>query len=307
MAENAYTSGLDQFGSNSSTFLLHLNRAANRLALERYAGALEDATQAVDLMLASEPNLGTPEQLRRGLFRKAQALYAMRQWSSALSAFEELCSRFPDSLESRRGRDRAQCRLDEQKTGVYDILKLYQEAQKSLRLDVASFCGPVEKKPSSLQDAGQGFFATSDISPGDLIVADKALVAVSPQEVDNMVTSFNLLTGFCENASQTQLRPELAYIQRFQHASTRGDVHQLFSADPSEPSPEHINAELNELAATYNSFGTTTDKPVGHESGAGLFVNACYFNHSCEPNAIWVRSISYPLLLCLLLDRFAEQ
>lgn len=38
-------------------------------------------------MLAHEPHLGTPEQLRRALIRKAKALYAMRQWQDARHAY----------------------------------------------------------------------------------------------------------------------------------------------------------------------------------------------------------------------------
>lgn len=294
VAEKAYTCGLDQFGSNSTTFLLHLNRAATRLGLERYAGALDDATQAVGLMLAAEPALGTSDQLRRGLFRKAQALYAMRQWATALAAFEDVSSRFPDCAESRRGLERAQCRVSEQETGIYDNLKLFQQAKTSHRLDVANFCGPVERKQSGLPGAGQGYFATSDLSPGDLLVADKALVSVFPQDVVGEVLTLNLLTNSTGDSTHTQLRPELAYIQRFQNASALRDVHEMFADASSTPCLDSVNPEHNDRAATYNSFGLTREAPTDKagsplkKSGTGLFTKACFFNHSCEPNASWV-------------------
>lgn len=81
---------------------------------------------------------------------------------------------FPHNSEASAFLERAQSRVVEQKTGVYNFSQL-QENAKKLRpphLDHATYIGPVEVRQT--ESKGRGLFVTKDVKAGDLLLCEKA-------------------------------------------------------------------------------------------------------------------------------------
>lgn len=79
---------------------------------------------------------------------------------------EQLCNKFPHNSEASVFLGRAQSRIMEQKTGVYNF-KEFQENAKKLRpphLDHASYIGPVGIRQTEFK--GRGLFVIKAVKAG---------------------------------------------------------------------------------------------------------------------------------------------
>ena len=77
---------------------------------------------------------------------------------------------------------RCEQRINEAKTGTFDWEKLYDEVyeKRQRRLDVADYKGPIEV--ADVPGKGKGLVATRDITPGTLLLVEKAFVISYPDE-----------------------------------------------------------------------------------------------------------------------------
>ena len=77
---------------------------------------------------------------------------------------------------------RSEQRINESKTGAFDIPKLYDEVyvKRNRRLDVADYKGPIEV--ADVPGKGKGLVATRDIVAGTLLLVEKAFVISYPDE-----------------------------------------------------------------------------------------------------------------------------
>lgn len=112
-----------------------------RMKLEKYNGALDDASVAYDL-LRSAPEPIPPRHralLEKALSLKAAAYYKLRRWQEAKEAYVALLNWFPGSSEGAKGVSACDARLHEARTGDYDLVALLRtcQADERIRLDVA--------------------------------------------------------------------------------------------------------------------------------------------------------------------------
>jgi hypothetical protein len=100
---------------------------------------------------------------------------------------------------------RMQCRLQEIATGQYDFPALLREVERMKwqpRLDHATHVGPVEVRMCKDKSVGRGLFVTKDVKAGDLLLCEKAFVAVFVPKIVDTVEAMNKIqdevAGFCE-------------------------------------------------------------------------------------------------------------
>ena len=150
---------------------LLLDRCNARIKLHYYDLALKDASAVLSITPGHEA----------ALFAIAQTLYKLRR-------FTECQHNLVKALKGRHGDEAVlklnqQCRTRlEEERGVFDFASMLDEAIKlspQLCSDRATFIGPIEMRTCSPASRGRGYFAMQDLKAGDLLLVDKAFLALS--------------------------------------------------------------------------------------------------------------------------------
>lgn len=178
-AEQLYSEALAQ---DRHSPLLHLNRAAARLALKRWKWAYRDTVTALEL-LESAQDVALQGKAH---FRRAKAEEALRLWEPALDSYKSALALSPDSNEIKKCVKRLEKRVAEATLGSYDWLEVFQrglDKSPSARLDMADFVGPFEVVHMTERGGGRGVRATRDIAPGELILVEQAFATQHPADV----------------------------------------------------------------------------------------------------------------------------
>ncbi|KAK6403149.1 hypothetical protein LTR95_018991, partial [Oleoguttula sp. CCFEE 5521] len=178
-AHARYTEGiliLQDSGVTKEDILLdlHRNRTHVNLSLQRYDEAKTDGLAAV-----SSTGTGKYTALdNKAQFRAGAAAYGQGEFNEAGAFFET-------ALELLEGADkdakaflrRADQRLREQETGVYDFNRIrYLLSAARPRVDAADHYRHTVVKDTPT--AGRGLFATKDFAAGELILCEKAFCVV---------------------------------------------------------------------------------------------------------------------------------
>ncbi|KAH7660429.1 TPR domain protein, partial [Aphelenchoides avenae] len=178
----------------------------------------------------SPPNNDPDELLQKGQYSQAYAMaeraigsgdderllsilgdaaYGMRKWELAVGHYKELCEKFPSNEDAKERLRRAQSRLAESRTGIYDIAKFHESREKGeMDIDVADFIGPIEVvdvpgkgKQAVTPKVRKGFVATQDVQKGTLLMVSKAFAIVDANSTEAIAQGV---------ADKLQLRPEMA-------------------------------------------------------------------------------------------------
>lgn len=179
-------------GSIQERKTLRLNRALAYLKNGCFDAALVDTD-------CLTPPSDAPE---KALYRAAQALYKLGRFSECQEILTLLCKKFPNNGEAAAELTRVECRLKEQKCGIYDFKAIYEQISK-LRpphLDYATFTGPVAVRAS--KGRGRGLFTTKAVKAGDLILCEKAFAhcyADDPEKSDTITSKISLLISLDTN------------------------------------------------------------------------------------------------------------
>lgn len=184
-----------------------LNRSLTNLRLDRPAAALSDAIRAEGL--SRDPS-------EKVLFRKASALYEMRQFDKCLTALDELSASFPSTETAAPMLARVKTRLREQNTGVYDFGRMRKQARAMLPLiDVATYSAPVEI--CSSPQRGRGLFTTRNVVAGELLLCEKAVGYKYAGEEDKRSCTFlmNVTTKRMTMGGQADVLTQL--VQKLYH------------------------------------------------------------------------------------------
>lgn len=219
----------------------------------------------------------------------------MEQWKSCQEVLNELQTTFPDPGQDHQDLfSKIKQRLLEQTQGAYDFPALFRQlCNKKPRLEVATYDGPFEIKPSLIPGAGRGAFATRDIQPGELVMADKALVSAWETEPMKQITVVDIPRSRATPPLQTQLAAELMFKQFYGHPSVREKMLQLSTKgfedlDMSTLSgidPDRTQGVAIGYAFTLSAPPAATDNTV---EGEGVFYNVSFINSQCTPNCVWV-------------------
>lgn len=161
---NRYSDALNQWATEKEIEITKRNRSLAFLKTKQFDVALADT---------GYPNFSI-NPAEKALFRAAEALYNLRQFSECCQVLEQLCANFPHNSEASAFLERTQSRVVEQNSGVYNFNQLQENANKIRppHLDHATYIGPVEVRPT--ESKGRGLFVTKDVKAGDLLLCEKA-------------------------------------------------------------------------------------------------------------------------------------
>lgn len=151
----------EALGINPEHYLSRLNRAETYLRLGWYNSALHDCEECL------KGTLDNDDLRRKAVFRTAKASYHLGQYEKTI----ELASSRLDDPECRSWKVKAEERIRERDTGIYDWCSLFNQAQEaSAHIDVADYVGPIEVRRRK-KGGIRGTFATRDIKIGELLVS----------------------------------------------------------------------------------------------------------------------------------------
>lgn len=274
---------------------LFRNRAHINLLLSRFDAAKSDALAS----LTSSETQKHKELDSKAFLRAGLASYSLGNFHEAKKYFEEhvmLMDRDGDK-EARSRIRKAECRIQEEETGIYEFKKLkasllLSNSASAKRIDAASFLQNVRIGESF--GRGRGLFATRDLKPGDVIMVEKAFCVVFGWEVD----ALSAMT-FDVRDERVRVFPAglwKAVVRKLNdNPSKVGKILDLYS-DYHAPESDAMGEgrrggvdiwQVHDIVVR-NAFGPGSsgdgEKERGEES-AGLWIVASYMNHSCVPNA----------------------
>ncbi|KIO27502.1 hypothetical protein M407DRAFT_47568, partial [Tulasnella calospora MUT 4182] len=301
----AYSTGLTRAPSSQ---VLRLNRAMTYLKLGHAGAALSDCDHAL-----AQKEL--PSSLRvKALYRRAQGLYGLGLWGEAEIAFEATASEFPsEAVSCKTWVEKCRKRRQETETGSYNWLEMYTASlSKARRLDVADYKGDIEVVGLPKRGGGRGVAVTKDVIAGQLLLVSKAFVSVFPDDYDppEILLIQNLITMSVNYGCGASLGTKVAERIAGDPACARL-VYDLYAGPtlPPPPSTYVLDRAPTTGAENYLEFDTPVDiariegvlsfnafRPSGlplpsekeSDHPSALFLLPSLFNHSCNPNAVWV-------------------
>jgi hypothetical protein len=143
------------------------------------------------------------------LYRKARTLYDLRRYRDSSQALTILCKKFPKNLQASRMLSESIKRCLEEKRGMYSFREIQNKAlaRKFVRLEYATYIGPIEVRPASV--TGRGLFSTHDIKAGDLLLCEKAMAYFSEQDASNRMICRGYRVGMDRATAMPLARVEL--------------------------------------------------------------------------------------------------
>lgn len=109
----------------------------------------------------------------KALFRKAEALYHLRQFKDSQKSLDHLKSLYPDNKMACERLERVRDRLQEE-AGKYDFPAMLKGTSEPTRLDRANFIGSLEVRTCKVKSRGRGLFLTKPVKVGELLLCEKA-------------------------------------------------------------------------------------------------------------------------------------
>lgn len=109
----------------------------------------------------------------KALFRKAEALYRLRQFKDSQKSLDHLTSLYPDNELAHQRLERVRDRLQEE-AGNYDFPTMLKGTSEPTKLDRANFIGCLEVRTCKVKSRGRGLFLTKPVKVGELLLCEKA-------------------------------------------------------------------------------------------------------------------------------------
>jgi tetratricopeptide (TPR) repeat protein len=306
VAHTSYTRGIRAVTAKPGTFGhsiekdIRRNRSHVRLALGRYEGALTDAIGALThLSDENHKNLDA-----KAYFRAARASYGLKQYKKAVLLLCDQLELCPDDRDAVSLPKRTQDRLREERHGSYDLANIQKSLSREPRVDAANFIINTTIKPS-WPKRGRGLFATCDLQPGELIMAETSFCCVESSEDTNLCAlGYNASTPDEANPSFIGLwrsavneagkNPEKGSDLMRLHCDYKGTGAHVSEVDGAAV----VDTFKVHDIVRCNSFGISPFiRPVEElddedlvDRSSAMWIRLSYANHSCVPNA---QKISY--------------
>lgn len=281
LAEQVYTKAL----KHSEEAKVLNNRAAAYLHLEKYNLAFEDCVKSIEF--------GPSE---KAYFRMGKAAYHMRQFEKSKECFLKCLQINPKNCDARNELSKVKDRLNEAKTGDYNVKELIEECRNgTLRLDVADYMSN-DIHIAAATGKGKGIFSKRDIKQGTLIIASKAASIVYARECKFLQHhAVNFYTKKVELYTSCQNAANLIYKARHDPHLTK-EIYKLYPGDKINRNQfidsSIIDPSRIEAILSYNSTKslpldfTSNFEPEENdlENNIGIWITPAYLNHSCLPN-----------------------
>ncbi|KAH9210388.1 TPR domain-containing protein [Leptodontidium sp. 2 PMI_412] len=294
-AHASYSQGLrvatvDGATKEDLAYDLYRNRAHVNLTLERFDEAKADALRAL-LDREDQKELDS-----KAYYRAGSAAYGLGAYQEAKEYFEKQLMLMPGEKLAVSSLSRAEARLREQATGVYNFKKIKAGLSTAcLGVDAASFTSNVKVGESG--GRGRGLYSTRAIDEGEIVLCEKSFrvvwghhrEALTAMTYDGRDEKIRVIPAGLNKAIVEKLRDNPSQIQRVMdlYGDYRSAVgKQLVVTDESTPVIDTF--QIHDIVAR-NAFGPGQASPrrgIDISSGsAGLWILAAYINHSCTPNA----------------------
>ena len=281
------------------------NRAEARSRLREFIEALRDCDQALKIESAHF----------KTLLCKGKILMNINRYSMALDCFKtaQLDPQSCGTSESLNGY-LEKCKKLEflSRTGAFDISDWIVNKFQGKLPELAEYIGPVQIRKSEI--SGRGLFATKNIDAGTMLFATKAIAIersiVGAQELNEnaqLVMWKNFIDQVNNSASKCPKTCNL--IGRLSSGEDEYDLEvpdiSLFRPETEEDSTslsfEKLDSNRVLSILDMNSLVKegVSAKVLGKNSdyyGIGLWVLACFINHSCIPNARRIHVGDYVLV-----------
>lgn len=143
---------------------IKISRAIVHIRVHQYTAALNDIDTAPP----------ADELVEKALCCKAEALYGLGRYRKCCEVLKEVGLKFPSNTPSTARLGDAVKRLIEQDRGKFNFTAMRNAAAivRPLRLDFATFVGPVEVGP--VTGKRRGVFTTKSVKAGELLLCEKA-------------------------------------------------------------------------------------------------------------------------------------
>ncbi|KAL2285063.1 hypothetical protein FJTKL_08583 [Diaporthe vaccinii] len=273
---------------------LHSNRSQARINLGHYKLAVQDALVAIeegDHVSDESKTLNL-----KSLGRAGRAAYELGNFLTAKQYFSrgaELSSEHKSLLFQLQ---RTQKHLTEQNTGDFDFIAMSNSVtEDNTILDHASFLG--NTKVGSAGGHGRGLFATTNLVPGDVILAEKAFYATFerdlPKEKSIIVDVekgrislekqaeriHGTIDKILHNPKQASRYLDLYHGDKFQNKVVRF-VDGMVTVDT-------FRVEAIDRLNGFDFPGIKSTKDGSGEKtiASGIWLHVSHVNHSCVPNA----------------------
>ncbi|MCO5614859.1 hypothetical protein L7F22_069144 [Adiantum nelumboides] len=294
------------------------NRAEARLRLKHFEAAASDAQKALLLQ----------KNHVKSSFRRGRALNGLHQYKEAALCFKKgllhmgsgengmSIKELTSALEATEICER------QARTGQYDLLKLWREVEQGREPLCGEHIGPVEIGRARESSLGRGLLVTRDVKPGDLLMVSKAVAhaevdrfsligSLSEEEISKACTGSKSLcpvSNIYHDDLALQIIERALTSKRFQE-----QVNTLSSTDASNvkvnipgmdlfvPKPQSTELKdvfdvedkvLSTESFNMKNIGMTTRSnafEIAGEMCATLWLLPSFINHSCLPNACWMK------------------
>jgi len=299
-AQTSYTQGIHAVAMNPDSSGkttekdLYCNRSHVRLTLGRYEGAVTDAVAALTHLSDDQHK----KLDAKACFRAALASYSLKHYEKAVAFLGDQLELCPGDKDGALLLKRTEDRLREQHDGCYDIANIQKSLPWEPRVDAADFIINTTIK-SSGAERGRGLFATRNIQPGDLIMAETSFCCVWRRE------DANLSALECNASTPNEAHP--SYVGLWRSAVNEVDKNPLRGADLMQLHGNYkgIGTQVNEVdgvavvdafqvhdIVACNSFALS---PIDQtdlsnyerlvEGSSAMWIRLSYANHSCIPNS----------------------
>ncbi len=294
LAHASYTRGLklasqDLVASANPDLARDISR--NRAYVNLLLNQLDEARADAKASLIGKEDPRSRELDSKAYFRAGCAAYNLGEYSEAKSLFEQHQKLAPSNNDADTILRRIDERIHEQQTGSYNFKKI-RASLPSVRpwVDAATFIGSAVVRESP--GKGRGLFATCDISPGELIMCEKAFCVVWGDELEAMAAlTYDVRDkrirvspmGLTKSVVQKLLdNPSKVTRLMEMYGDDQGYGATAWSTDEGAT----VDAFRVHDIVSRNAFGLGGQLGDANTKGAstGLWVQAARMNHSCVPN-----------------------
>jgi hypothetical protein len=274
---------------------LHCSRSLVRLNLGRYEGAMEDA-------IASLTHISDEKHKKldgKAYFRAASASYHLKLYEKAALFLCDELALIPEHQDALRLFCKTQDRLREQARGSYDILSIRSGLSQQPQVDAADFVINTAIKPSGL-NRGRGLFATRDLEPGDLIMAETPFCTAWGHESKNLMafeadarspdeTPSGLVGLWRSAVNEAAKNPSKGSDLLRLHSTYKGTDTYISQCDGVAAVDifqvhDIVTCHAFELTPWLTAAGVD-DPNVVTRGSSGIWIRLSYINHSCIPNS----------------------
>lgn len=295
LISHSYTEGIKltagSQGAHDVAADLYRNRARTSLSLSFYDDAKSDALKSVSLLPGVDER--STELNSKAFIRAATAAYHLGCFVES----ETLLGQLSDVAHGDRASiilaNKLKQRLHEQAHGSYNFDKIRARIQDCGKIDAASFTRNIEVR--HLPGGGTGLFATKDIQAGGLVLCEKALAIVTPEDAQAKPAHLLIMMddhhmSVCEEYDAALWKLAIDKISRNKSMMSRLDdldtrsyaVHCGTHPRPTEGASDDVFF-LSKIVNGHSQCAAHAEE-LHFDKRPGFWVQQSQMNHSCMPN-----------------------